>query len=76
MAHQTTKTLSKLRPLTYLTTNYDNYDHDAQTNTSDVECVFDTCKVRFDIAIRSLTKRSQSVQFQQVSRLYLSGIKQ
>ena len=34
--------------------------------------VCDTCKVRFDIAIRSPSKRSRIVWFQQVSRLYLS----
>ena len=35
-----------------------------------------TCKVRFDIAIRSPSKRSRSVWFQQLSRLYLSNKKQ
>ena len=51
--------LSKLRLLTYQTINYDDYD--AGTNTSGVKSVYDTSKVRFDIAIRSLSKRSQGV---------------
>ena len=38
--------------------------------------VCDTCKVRFDIAVRSPSKHSRSVWFQQVSRLYLSKKKQ
>ena len=38
--------------------------------------VCDTCKVRFDIAVRNPSKHSRSVWFQQVSRLYLSKKKQ
>ena len=38
--------------------------------------VLHTCKVRCDIAIRSPSKRSRSVKFQQLSRLFLSNKKQ
>ena len=38
--------------------------------------VFYICKVRFDIAIRSPSKRSRSVSFRHLSGLYLSNQKQ
>ena len=38
--------------------------------------VLHTCKVLCDIAIRSPSKRSRSVKFQQLSRLFLSNKKQ